>query len=256
MMMTTPPKIIETALQRGRIKLLQPEKGFHAGFDTVFLSAAPVLKPHDKILDAGCGIGSAGLCLFLREKSIHLTGVDIQQELIDLAHHNARMNEVSESCRFFAADIATEKVIEDNFFDHVIINPPYLRGESHMASPNKIKAIANGESAYGVTIKDWVKYAHRKLKQGKSLSMIHRADRLDEIVSVMTARRWFGSLVIYPLIPRAGDDAKRVIVTARKERYAPTRLMHGMVIHKSDGSYTADAAKVLEKSAALFSDGY
>ena len=241
-------KFIETTLQRGRVKLLQPEKGFHASLDTVFLAAAPVVKSGEKILDAGCGIGSAGLCLFLRQSDIHLTGIDIQQELIDLAHHNAQLNNVTDRCRFFCADIQNEKIIEDNFFDHVIINPPYLKDNHHTPSPNKIKALAHGEKA---DLNMWIKYAHKKLKQGKTLTLIHRADRLDDIITTLTQRRWFGSLSIYPLFSRHGDEAKRVIIQARKERYKPLRLIQGMIIHNEDGSYTAAAKNILEKSGAL-----
>ena len=69
--------VIETTLLRGRVRLLQPKVGFHASIDTVFLAAAVPVKDRWQVLDVGCGVGSAGLCVTLRNKNIYLTGLDI-----------------------------------------------------------------------------------------------------------------------------------------------------------------------------------
>jgi len=242
-------EVIETTLLRGRVKLLQPKIGFHASTDSVFLAAGVSLKDKYKVLDVGCGVGSVGLCVLARNKNISLTGIDIQPELIDLAHQNAGLNGVETQARFFHGNIRTEKHIEDNAFNAVVMNPPYLESGTHTASPEKIKATSHGEGE--LTLADWVKYAHRKLKQGGHLTMIHRADRLDDVIVELEKKRWFGSLVVYPLWSHAGEDAKRVIVQARKERYAPIVLKAGMVIHREDGKYTAEADAVLSEAAAL-----
>jgi len=233
------------------VKLLQPKVGFHASIDAVFLAAAVTVKDHFKVLDIGCGVGSVGLCITSRNKNISLTGIDIQQGLVDVAIQNAALNGLSEQCRFFHGDIKEEKVIPDNAFHAVAMNPPYLEGGAHLSSPEKIKATSHGENVSGATLEDWIKYAHRKLKQGGQLTMIHRADRLDDVIMALEKRRWFGSLVIYPLWPHAGEDAKRVILRARKERYAPPLLKYGMVIHEKDGQYTAAAQRLLSDAGEI-----
>lgn len=241
--------IIETTLLRGRVKLLQPAKGFHASIDSVFLAAAVPVRAGWKILDVGCGVGSAGLCVLARAPKAQLTGIDVQEELVDLAHQNATLN--GADCRFFAGDLKTEKQVEDNFFNAVLMNPPYQQGGTHTASPTKIKALSHGEEASGATLEDWVKYAHRKLKQGGHLALVHRADRLDDVILALEKRRWFGSVEIFPLHSREGEDAKRVIVRARKERYAPLKLKTGMVIHEKSGKYTSGAQKILDAAAEI-----
>lgn len=246
-----PVNVIETTLLRGKVRLLQPEKGFHASLDTVFLAAATPVKDGWNMLDIGCGVGSAGLCVALRNKNILLMGIDIQQNLVDLAHQNARLNGHSEQARFFCGDISKEKHIENNNFHSVLINPPYQEAGTHTPSPNRIKAFAHGEDASSVTLEKWIKYSHLKLKNGFYLTMIHRADRLDDVINGLTAKKWFGSLEVIPLWPRSGDPAKRVIVRARKERYAPLKLHAGIVIHEKDGSYTKAAKAILEDGAAI-----
>ena len=243
--------IIETTLLRGRVQLLQPRQGFHASIDSVFLAAAAAVKDHAALLDVGCGVGSAGLCVMARNKTIHLTGIDIQPELTDLAHQNATLSGFAAHAAFFCGDIRNEKHIKDNSFNNVLMNPPYLESGTYTISPEKIKATSHGEGASGATLADWVKYAHKKLKQGGHLTMIHRADRLDDVILELTKKRWFGSLVVFPLLSHTGEDAKRVIIQARKERYSPCVLKSGMVIHKENGKYTKEAEAVLNDAAAI-----
>ena len=244
-------EVIETTLLCGRVKLLQPKIGFHASIDAVFLAAAVPVKEQYKVLDAGCGVGSVGLCVTSRNKNISLTGIDIQSELIDIANQNADLNGVADRCEFFHGDILKEKVISDNTFNVVVMNPPYLEDGAHIPSPEKIKATSHGENISGAKLEDWIKYAHRKLKQGGILTMIHRADRMDDVIIILEKRRWFGSLVIYPLWPHAGKDAKRILIQARKERYAHIVLKSGMVIHKKNGQYTNTARLILNKGDSI-----
>lgn len=243
--------VIESTLLRGRVKLLQPKVGFRAAIDTVFLAAAVPVKDRWRVLDVGCGVGSVGLSIALRNKNILLTGIDIQRELIDLSLQNAALNGVSDRCRFFQGSIDTEKIIENNYFNSVAMNPPYQEGGTHVPSPKTIKALSHGEDASGVTLEKWIKYAHSKLKNGGYLTLVHRADRLDDVLIALGKKRWFGSFVLYPLYSHAGEDARRVIVQARKERYAPLKLKAGMVIHQKSGKYTPEAEAVLSEGATI-----
>lgn len=242
---------IETAILSGRVRLLQPRKGFHASLDTVFLAAATQVKAGDALLDIGCGVGSAGLCVLARQPGVTLTGLDVQENLVNLARENAGLNGVADACRFITGNLLDNPPeVANNAFDAVMMNPPY---QSHgTPSPNDIKRAAHGEYETGASLTDWVKYAHAKLRNGSTLSLIHRADRLDEILVALTSRRWFGSVTVIPLWPRAGDPSKRVIVTARKERYAPLRLLQGVVLHKTDGSYTPEAEGILLNARAIY----
>lgn len=244
-------EVIETTLLRGRVKLLQPKIGFHASTDSVFLAAAVPVKDKFKVLDVGCGVGSVGLCVLARNKTVVLTGIDIQPELIDLARQNALLNGVEDQSHFFHGSLLNEKLIEDNQFNVVVMNPPYMESGTHTPSPEKIKATSHGEGASGASLADWVKYAHRKLKQGGHLTIIHRADRMDDVIVELEKKNWFGSVVVYPLWSHSGEDAKRVIIQARKERYAPCILKSGMVIHREDGKYTREAEAVLSDAVAI-----
>jgi len=250
---TSQNEVIETTLLHGRVQLLQPKIGYHASIDAVFLASAAPLQTGMHVLDLGCGVGSVGLCAAARD-NIALTGIDIQQELVDLALQNAALNGMAHAARYVCADFRRERLIDDNQFQVVLMNPPYQEAGTHTPSPTRNKALSHGEDASGATLEEWVKYAHRKLKQGGTLLMIHRADRMSEITATLERRRWFGSIVIYPLFSKAGENAKRVIIRARKERFAPMVLKPGMVIHEKDGKYSVGAQKILGAAEALALD--
>ena len=83
----------------------------------------------------------------------------------------------------------------------------------------------------------------RKLKHKGILTMIHRADRLNEILSLLSGKA--GAIKVYPLWPKQNVNAKRVIVSAQKGVKTPMKITPGLVLHENDGTYTTDANEIL-----------
>ena len=228
-----------------RLKLLHSEKGFKTSMDSVLLAAACPVKAGEHILDLGCGVGGAGLCVLARADGVYLTGVEIQKEHAELAERNAEVNLFQDQTTFINADI--KKYREEKAFDHVIMNPPYLEAGAHLKSPLDEKAKAMGHEE--ADIKDWIDCAHFCLRSKGSLTIIHRADQIDQIIRAIGKR--FGKIEIFPLWPKEGVNAKRVIVRCYKDRYSPTTLHAGLVLHDAQGEYTHEANKILREAEAL-----
>ena len=132
-------------------------------------------------------------------------------------------------------------------FDRVMMNPPYLRAEAATMPPDPWKAAANVEGE--ATLAHWIAFAASMVKSRGWLTLVHRADRVDEILALMHGR--FGGTVLFPLWPKAGEAAKRVLVAAQRGSKAPARLAAGLVLHEPDGRYTQAAEAVLRDGAAL-----
>ena len=81
------------------------------------------------------------------------------------------------------------------------------------------------------------------------LTVVHRADRLDDIVTVMRDKA--GSIIIYPFYSKVGKDASRVIVRAQKDANGLLTLKSGMIVHKSDGTYSDQAENILRHACFL-----
>lgn len=229
-----------------RVRLLQPENGFRTSLDSVMLAAACPAREGDTILDMGCGVGGAGFCVLARVPGVHLTGVDIQQDHVDLAIQNAELNNAADKTNFICSDIRHYK---GGMFNHIICNPPYLDAGTHTPSPSKSKATALYHDDETLSVKDWIDVGFAHLKSNGSFTIIHRADHVDKIIQGLGKR--FGAAEIIPLWPRLGENAKRVIVRAIKDRRTAAQLHAGIVLHEEDGSYTAEADSILRDAAAL-----
>lgn len=236
------PDYEEIYLLNKAVKLLQPEGGFRPGLDSVMVAAACPAKDGERVLDAGCGVGSAGLCLKSRISQISLTGIDVESTYVELAQRNGM------DSSFECIDI--QSYTPDERFDHVICNPPFYEGGKHMTSPDVLKAKAHGHLDNDLSLDVWVKHIHRVLKSKGSLTMVHQAERLDDMIVSMHKR--FGALEIIPLWPKLGVQAKRVVVRAYKDRQSPLTMTAGLVLHEQDGAYTPQANEILKNGKGLY----
>jgi tRNA1(Val) A37 N6-methylase TrmN6 len=231
----------------GRVRLTQPEDGYRVAIDPVLLAASIAVGQGERVLDAGCGTGAAALCLAARIPDFPIVGVELNGELAALARANVSANGLDGRVTIAESSLEAYAVENAGTFDQVITNPPFYAEGRHTRSPVGSKATAHGEQ--DLPLDDWVKAAAVALRAGGRLTLIHRADRLDELFSALGRR--FGAAIIFPLWPRTGSEAKRVLLTAVKGRRTSPALMPGLVLHESDGAYTAAVQAILRDAAAL-----
>lgn len=229
-----------------KVRLAQPKGGFRTSLDSVMLAAAVQAKNAETVLDAGCGVGGASFCL-LHRLDVRLTGIDINAEYVELARTNNGLN--ARQGDFEVADIRDFRLNETHLFDHIMINPPFFEAGAHMPSPDLGRAQANGHLDEDLSLADWIKSAHRLVKSKGSITIIYPAYGIDRIIQAMGKR--FGAIEIIPLWPKKDVDARRVIVRALKDRQTQARLLQGIILHNSDGSYTLEAEKILREGISI-----
>lgn len=242
-----------------RLKLLHTAPGFKTSIDSVLLASACPAKAGDHIVDLGCGVGGAGLSVLARINGVMLTGIETQADHVDLARENAVANAFQDQCDFVHSDVRDYK--NDNAFHHVICNPPYLEAGHHLRSPSKENAIAMGGLLKSLCpqaggrgdkqddLKMWIDCAYDCLKSNGSMTMIHRADKVDKIILAIGKR--FGAVEIIPLWPKAGEPAKRVIIRAIKHRKSPAHIHAGLILHHDNGKYSDEAEQILRHAEPL-----
>src|SRR5215831_151055 len=96
----------EDALLGGRVRLLQPERGYRVAVDAVLLAAAVEARAGQRVLDLGAGVGAVGLCLAARAPDCRIVGIELQPALAALAQRNAALNGVDERVRTIIHDLA------------------------------------------------------------------------------------------------------------------------------------------------------
>lgn len=239
----------DDAFLGGRLVLRQPARGYRAGADAVMLAAACPAAAGQRVLELGCGAGVALFCLGARVPGLDLTGLERQQELADLARHNAAATGIP--ARIVAGDLAAMPAdLRAETFDHVIANPPFFAAGTR--APDASRAGARHEDT---ALETWIDAGLRRLAPGGRIALVHRAEALDRILAALAGRA--GDVSVLPVAARRGHDAGRVIVLARKGARGPLRLrapfvLHERPAHECDGEDLTPAAQaVLRHGAAI-----
>lgn len=231
----------------GKLHLWQPRKGYRAGVDPVLLAATVPALPGQRVLELGCGVGAASLCLGARVQGLALTGVELQPAYAALARRNDPAFEV------FECDLAQMPLeLRQRQFDHVLANPPYFDRDASIASKEPARETALGERT---PLAKWVEIAARRLAPKGQAHFIHRVERLPDLIRALPHD--MGGIEVLPIAPRTGRAAELVILRARKSgrgafRLAAPMILHAGEAHLKDGdSYVPAIRAVLRDGAAL-----
>lgn len=223
----------------GRLRLTQPKKGYRAGADAVLLAAA---GGGGRVLDAGAGVGTVGLCLAWRRPDARVTLLERAPDLAALADANMRGNGLADRVEIVVGDIR-DRPVPMHHFDAVLCNPPFFEAARAPGSDHAGRKAARTEE---LPLADWLGFAMAALQPGGALTLVHRMERLPDILAVLS-----GGVVVFPLWPRAGEPAKSMLVRATKDSAAPLVLAPGLVLHQADGRYTVAAEAILRGGGAL-----
>lgn len=238
----------ENTVLGGRVRLLQPERGYRAGLDAALLAAACGAGPDMRVLEAGCGVGAALLAAAARAPQARFTGVERDPQAAGLARRNVELNGLSSRVEILEGDVgAGFRALGRTPFDSALANPPFFD------DPDALRAPA--PERRGAWIADhglvgWVGFLLKAVREGGTLTVIHRADRLADLLALLSPKA--GSVQIRPVHPFADAPAKRVLVRAVKTGKAPLQLLPPLVLHPRAGAkHTPEAEAVLRGEAGL-----
>ena len=238
----------------GRLRIWQPVRGYRAGIDPVILAAATDASSGQSVLDLGCGVGVAALCLAARVPGLRITGLELQPVYAALARRNAAENCLDVDV--IEGDVRSmPPVLHDRTFDHVIANPPYFDRTRGTRSSSLDRETSLGES---MPLVDWIHSGVRRLAPKGVLHVIQRAERLPELLAACDG--WVGDLRLLPLLPRRRKPARLVVLRARKGARGGFRLLPPTVLHSGDGhgseddGYSRDVEAVLRGGKQLAVD--
>ena len=235
----------------GQLRLAQPKTGYRAGIDPVLLAAACPAQSGQEVLELGCGVGVASLCLGRRVPGLALNGVEILGEYAQIACENAARNDIEFDVR--QGDVSARPTpFFDRSFHHVIMNPPYFAAEASSISPEAGRASGRSEQ---VALSHWVDMAAKRLRPKGYLTVIQRGERLPDLLAALEG--CLGSIVVQPLAPRAGRPAHLILLRARKSGRAAFQLLSAQSLHSGDEhvqgqpDYAPEVSAILRDGAAF-----
>lgn len=235
----------------GKLRIWQPRVGYRAGVDPVILAASIPAKSGEAILELGCGVGVASLCIAARVPDVRLTGVEVQPDYAALAQRNASENKIAfdvitADLRDLPADLRQKR------FAHVIMNPPYFDRSAGTSATDAGRDIAFGGDT---PLSDWITVGAKRVGPRGYLTVIQRMERLPEVLSALEGR--LGAVIVRPIAGRLARAPELFILQARQEGRAGFRMARTLVMHEGEShagdrdSYTAEVSTALRNGAEL-----
>lgn len=216
--------------------------------DAALLAAAVQARPGDRVFEAGCGAGAVLMQIAARRPGVILAGLEREAPAADLARQNAELNGCADRTTIVTGDVAAGfKPLNLAPCDWAASNPPFFDDETALRAPSPGKRAAwiadDGLVA-------WTDILMASVKDNGRILMIHRADRLADILGLLGEK--CGSFAILPIQPFADQPAKRVLVRAIKRGKAPLVLHPALMLHDRSGAkHTAEAEALLRGEADL-----
>jgi tRNA1Val (adenine37-N6)-methyltransferase len=228
----------------GRVRYCQPRQGFRTGVEPVLLAACLPVEPGERVLEGGTGAGATLLCLAARIAGVTAVGVDRDPVLVSLARRNAAANGWL-SLDFAVAEMAA--LPETGIFDHVCANPPFHQARS---TPSPDLARESAKRDQGGVFQLWARALAERLRPRGTLTFILSAGSLPKCADAFAVAGCRPTAML-PLWPKAGREAKLVLLRGVKDSRTPFRVLPGLVLHEADGGFTQKAQAILRQGQGL-----
>lgn len=229
-------------LQRNGYQIIQKEQGFCFGMDAVLLSGFAKVKPGEKAIDLGTGTGIIPILLKAKNDGKHYTGLEIQEEMADMARRSVALNHLEEKIDIVTGDIKeASRLFGAASFDVVTSNPPYMNDAHGLKNPDLPKAIARHEVL--CTLEDVVREAAKLLRPGGRFYLVHRPHRLIEIVSALTKYRLEPKRMkmVHPFVDK---QANMVLIEAVRGGRSMIQVEAPVIVYKELGVYTDEIYEI------------
>ena len=228
-------------LQNGYM-LIQKNNAFKFGVDAVLLADFALVKRSDKVLEMGTGTGIIPILLHAKKQPVSITALEIQEDMADMAQRNIKYNKLEDKISILHMDLkeAPER-LGKAIYDCVVTNPPYVKREAGINNPEESKAIARFEIT--CTLQDVISTAKELLRTGGKFFMVHRADRLVDIIFEMRSQGVEPKRIRF-VHSNAGKRPHLILIEGVRGGRPELKFMDPLYIYDSMGEYTEEIHRI------------
>ena len=228
------------------LKIIQNKDGFCFGIDSILLSDfAKEIKKGSKVIDLGTGTGIIGILLCMKTELSKIIGVEIQKEVYDMAKRSIKLNNLENKFEIINENIKNlENIIETGTFDAVVTNPPYKKIGTGLTNENEKKLISRHEIT--ANLEDFIKVSYRMLKDKGTLYMVHRPDRMVDIIELLRKYKLEPKKIKF-VYPNANKDANLILLKAVKNANPFLKIETPLYVYNQNGEYTDEILKIYGK---------
>ncbi len=172
-------------LENLNLKVFQDDSLYCFTSDSILLSKFATAKKGDVVADFCSGSGVVGFNFYglNSDKISSVTFFEMQKPLFDLSVKSIKENKLEN--KFSAVNTRLQDISNEYVgkFSLVLCNPPYMSKDGGAHDKDEMKAICRREVA--LSLAELIKAISKALKYGGRCTMVHRADRLSDIVYAM-----------------------------------------------------------------------
>lgn len=229
-------------LHRNGYVIIQDPKRFCFGIDAVILSGFAEVKKGENVMDLCTGTGIIPILLEAKTEGSHFTGLEIQEESVEMARRSVRLNGLEDKVTIDFGDVKnTEALYRASSFDVVTVNPPYMNEGGGLKNGYSPKTIARHEVL--CSLEDVVDAAARLLVPQGRLYMVHRPHRLTDIMVTLRNHRLEPKRLRF-VHSYADREPVMLLVEAVSNGKPMVKVMPPLIIYKEDGEYTGEIMKI------------
>lgn len=233
-------------LELDNLKIIQKNDGFCFGIDSVLLSDfARKIKNNSKVLDLGTGTGILGILLCAKTNLKQITGIEIQKDIADMATRSIQLNNLQGKFDILNCNIKDiDKLLKIDSYDAIVTNPPYKKPNSGKINENKTKLISRHEIE--ANLDDFIRISFKMLKDKGTLYMVHRAERIVDILSTMRKYKMEPKRIRF-VYSNKNSESKLVLLEATKNAKPFVKIERPLYVYNETGDYTQELLQIYNK---------
>lgn len=261
-------------LEIKNMKIIQNKNGFCFGIDSVLLSDfAKEIKNNTKVVDLGTGTGILGILLCAKTNLKEIVGIEIQEEVAQMAQRSILLNGLENKFKILNINIKeilnqenkihnekiennqninnklniknAEIILEKNSFDYVITNPPYKKINTGKINENEKKLISRHELT--ANLSDFIETAKFLLKDKGTLFMVHRPDRLVDILEKMRQEKIEPKELRF-VYPKINEEPNLILIKGVKNAKPFLKINKPLYVYDEQGNYTKEILEIYQKN--------
>jgi tRNA1Val (adenine37-N6)-methyltransferase len=226
----------------GRLRIFQKRNGYRFSVDSILLADFARQRASGSVADLGTGSGVLPIILSKSQAVKEIIGIEVQENLAQLAQKNICFNQCEDRVRIIHADIRTlRKDFKAGSFDAVISNPPFYPELSGRLNPDDQKAISRHE-LFG-TLTDFINISHYLLKLSGKFLTIYPSARAVDLIAAMRASGIEPKTLQF-IHPRSDEPANLLLIEGIKGAGKEAKILTPLVLYDARGSYTEQAQNI------------
>lgn len=252
-------------LEFNNLKIIQNKDGFCFGIDSVLISdyAKKDIKNNALGVDLGTGTGIISILLSAKTRLSKIIGIEVQKEVADMAQRSIELNGLQNKIEIKNLNIRNilenkdkenkKQVESENMpdssswlekFDFVVTNPPYKKLETGKVNESEYKYISRHEAT--ANLEDFIKVSKYLLKDKGSFFMVHRPDRLVDIIELMRKYKLEPKNIrfIYPSVDKSPN---LVLIKGIKNAKPFLKIDKPLIVYNQNGEYTDEIYEIYGK---------